>query len=157
MRHLISYHCSQGILLWMIHSINIGLCCFLICHMFLFYIMFLCNYLCFVSGVHDEGSTVKSLFGLIFWDIIYEHPVPDVFRSPYQRVPLDLWSGEFYRNRKERIDKRLETLSQWDMKYVQDYVEKIFQENKDKESVVSWQTFQNLEQIVVSEWNFSIL
>ena len=118
--------------------------------------MFLCN-LCFVSGVHDEGSTIKGLFGLIFWDIIYEHPVPDVFRSSYQHVPLDLWSGEFYKNRKERIDMRLETLCKWDMKYVQDYVEKIFQENEGKESVVNWQRFRNLQQIVVSELNFSTL
>ena len=157
MKHLISYHCSQGILLWMIHSFNIGLCCFLICLIFVFYIMFLCNYLCFVSGVHDEGSIVKSLFGLIFWDIIYEHFVRDVFRSSYQRAPLDLWSGEFYGNRKERIDKRLETLCKWDMKYVQDYVEKIFEENEGKESIVNWQRFRNLQQIVVSELNFSTL
>jgi len=140
----------------MIHSINIGLCCFLICQIIVFYIMFLCN-LCFVSGVHDEGSTIKGLFGLIFWDIIYEHPVPDVFRSSYQHAPLDLWSGEFYKNRKERIDMRLETLCKWDMKYVRDYVEKIFQENEGKESVVNWQRFRNLQQIVVSELNFSTL
>ena len=157
MKHLISYHCSQCVLSWMIHSINIGLCCFLICQIFVFYIMFLFNYLCFVSGVHDEGSTVKSLFGLIFWDIIYEHPVPDVFRSSYQQVPLDLRSGEFYRNRKLRIDKRLETLCKWDMKYVQNYVEKIFKENEGKESLVNWQRFRNLQQIVVSELNFSTL
>jgi len=102
----------------------------------------------YTEGVHDEGSTVKSLFGLIFWDIIYERPVPDVFRSSYQHAPLDLWSGEFYRNRKERIDKRLENLCKWDMKYVQDYVEKIYKENEGKESVVNWQRFRNLQQIV---------
>jgi len=141
----------------MIHSINIGLCCFLICLIFVFYIMFLCNYLCFVSGVHDEGSTIKSLFGLIFWDIIYKHPVPDVFRSSYQQAPLDLQSGEFYRNRKERIDKRLETLCKWNMKDVQDYVEKIFSENEGKESVVIWKRLRNFQQTVVSELNFSTL
>lgn len=123
----------------------------------MYFTLFFCNYLCFVSGVHDEGSTVKSLFGLIFWDIIYEHPVPDVFRSSYQQVPLDLRSGEFYRTRKEGIDKRLETLCKCDVKYVQDYVEKIFKENEGKESVVNWQRFQNLQQIFVSELNFSIL
>lgn len=141
----------------MIHSINIDLSCFLICLILVFYVMLLCNYLCFISGVHDEGGTIKSLFGLIFWDIIYEHPVPDVFRSSYQHVPLDLRSGEFYKNRKERIDKRLETLRGWDMKYVQDYVEKIFNENEGKESIVNWQRFRNLQQIVVSEVNFSTL
>jgi hypothetical protein len=110
---------------------------------------------CFFTGVHDEGSAVNSLFGLIFWDIIYEQPVADVFRSSYQQVPLDLRSGEFYRNRKEAVDKRLENLCHWDMKFVQDYLEKIFREHEGKESVVNWQRFQDLQQIVVSEINNS--
>jgi Fanconi-associated nuclease 1 len=107
--------------------------------------------------MHDEGSAIRSLFGLLFWDVIYEHPVPDVFRSSYQQEPLDLRSGEFYRNRKEGIDKRLENLCGWDMKYVQYHVEKIFKENEGKESVVNWQRFRNLPQIVVSEVNFNTL
>jgi hypothetical protein len=104
-----------------------------------------------VIGIHDEGSAVNSLFGLIFWDVIYEHPVADVFRTSYQRVPLDLRSGEFYRNRKETVDKRLENLCHWDMKCVKDYMEKIFREHEGTESVVNWQRFRNLQQIVVSE------
>jgi hypothetical protein len=91
----------------------------------------------------------------MFWDVIYEHPVADVFRNSYQREPLDLRSGEFYRNRKETIDKRLEDLCHWDMKYVKDYVEKIFKEHEGEESVVNWQRFQSLHQILVSEMNSS--
>jgi Fanconi-associated nuclease 1 len=104
----------------------------------------------FISGIHDEGSAIKSLFGLIFWDVIYEHPVPDVFRSSYQQVPLDLYSGEFYRNRKEAVDKRLESLCHWDMNCVREYMERILKEHEGKESIVNWQMFRNLQQIVVS-------
>jgi Fanconi-associated nuclease 1 len=113
--------------------------------------------MCSVSGIHDEGSTIRSLFGLIFWDIIYGHPVADVFRSSYQHEPLDLRSGEFYRHRKEKIDKRLENLCKWDMKYVQHFMEKMFKENQGKESVVNWQRLWNLQKIVVSEVNFSTM
>ena len=35
-------------------------------------------------GVHAEGSTFSTLFALLFWDIIFFHSVPDVFRSQYQ-------------------------------------------------------------------------
>jgi hypothetical protein len=100
--------------------------------------------------VHDEGSAINILFGLIFWDVIYEHPVADVFQSSYQQGPLDLSSGEFYRNRKERIDERLEDLYHWDIKCVMDYVERVFKEHEGKRCIVNWQTFQNLQQITVS-------
>ena len=43
------------------------------------------------SGVHDEGGVVRTLFGLLLWDVVFAD-VPDVFRSPYQvraaRCPL---------------------------------------------------------------------
>jgi Fanconi-associated nuclease 1 len=100
--------------------------------------------------MHDEGSAMKSLFGLIFWDVIYEHPIPDVFRSSYQQEPLDFNSGEFYRNRKEAIDKTLESLCHWDVKFVREYMERIFKKHEGKESIVSWQRFRSLQQIVVS-------
>lgn len=35
------------------------------------------------KGVHAEGSTFSTLFGLMFWDIIF-HSIPDVFRSQYE-------------------------------------------------------------------------
>ncbi|XP_021935239.1 fanconi-associated nuclease 1-like isoform X2 [Zootermopsis nevadensis] len=102
----------------------------------------------YTEGIHDEGSVINSLFGLIFWDVIYEHPVPDVFRTSYQQVPLDLYSEEFYRNRKEAVDEKLESLCHCDMKFVSEYVERMLKEHEGKESIVNWQRFQNLEQIV---------
>ncbi|XP_016320960.1 fanconi-associated nuclease 1-like isoform X2 [Sinocyclocheilus anshuiensis] len=38
----------------------------------------------FDQGIHGEGSTFSSLFGLLMWDIIFIDGVPDVFRNPYQ-------------------------------------------------------------------------
>ena len=39
---------------------------------------------CLVSGIHGEGSTFSTLFGLLLWDIIFMDGVPDAFRNAYQ-------------------------------------------------------------------------
>lgn len=36
-----------------------------------------------VAGIHGEGSTFSTLFGLLMWDIVFMD-VLDVFRTPYQ-------------------------------------------------------------------------
>ena len=35
-------------------------------------------------GVHAEGSTVNTIFTILFWDILYKDDMPDVFRTPHQ-------------------------------------------------------------------------
>lgn len=41
----------------------------------------------FALGVHGEGSTFSTLYGLLLWDIIFMDGIPDVFRNAYQ-VPV---------------------------------------------------------------------
>ena len=38
----------------------------------------------YTHGLHAEGSIVNTITAILFWDIIYDHDVPDVFRSPQQ-------------------------------------------------------------------------
>lgn len=38
----------------------------------------------FDQGIHGEGSTFSTLFGLLLWDIIFMDGVPDAFRNAYQ-------------------------------------------------------------------------
>ncbi|XP_059227695.1 fanconi-associated nuclease 1 isoform X2 [Mustela nigripes] len=38
----------------------------------------------FDQGIHGEGSTFSTLFGLLLWDIIFMDGIPDVFRNAYQ-------------------------------------------------------------------------
>ncbi|KAM4038203.1 fanconi-associated nuclease 1 isoform 2-T3 [Anomaloglossus baeobatrachus] len=38
----------------------------------------------FDQGIHGEGSTFCTLFGLFMWDIIFMEGIPDVFRNSYQ-------------------------------------------------------------------------
>lgn len=35
-------------------------------------------------GIHGEGSTFITLFGLLLWDIIFMDGVADAFRNAYQ-------------------------------------------------------------------------
>lgn len=64
----------------------------------------------FFSGIHGEGSTFHALYGLLFWDIIYDGDIPDAFISPYQTHPLDLNHDSFFVRREQQILNHLETL-----------------------------------------------
>ncbi|XP_052244398.1 fanconi-associated nuclease 1-like isoform X2 [Dreissena polymorpha] len=59
------------------------------------------------EGLHAEGSVVTNLFVLLFWDVMFVD-VADVFQGPYQGAPLDLATQDFYRNRSQVVDERLE-------------------------------------------------
>ncbi|NXE09073.1 FAN1 nuclease, partial [Lophotis ruficrista] len=38
----------------------------------------------FDQGIHGEGSTFMTLYGILMWDIIFMDGIPDVFRNSYQ-------------------------------------------------------------------------
>jgi Fanconi-associated nuclease 1 len=59
------------------------------------------------KGLHSENSIVTTLFGLLFWDIIFDTTIPGVFASPYQSGPLDLKTEFFYDSRRDTIKKRM--------------------------------------------------
>jgi len=56
-----------------------------------------------------ENGLVPSLFGLCFWDIIFE-PLQGAFVNPFQRGPLDLFSSSFHSSREQAISERLNEL-----------------------------------------------
>ncbi|KAI0957731.1 hypothetical protein AcW1_006029 [Taiwanofungus camphoratus] len=60
-------------------------------------------------GFHCEGRIVTTLFGLLFWDIIFA-PVPGAFETPFQAAPLDIAEDTFYFSRKDLADRRFEEL-----------------------------------------------
>lgn len=63
------------------------------------------------KGVHSESSIIFTLFGILFWDIIFDDSIPGVFNSPFQSGPLDLKTGYFYEGRKDKIDKRIKEIA----------------------------------------------
>ncbi|KAI0784419.1 VRR-NUC domain-containing protein [Abortiporus biennis] len=61
------------------------------------------------KGFHCEGRIVTTLFGLLFWDIIFA-PIAGAFETPYQTAPLDIADDTFFTSREELIERRLAEL-----------------------------------------------
>ncbi|PXF40485.1 Fanconi-associated nuclease 1-like [Gracilariopsis chorda] len=64
-------------------------------------------------GKHDEGKSIRFLFCLIMWETAMFASVPDVFQTPYQDRPLDLFTEAFFKSRAEAIENRLHEVFSW--------------------------------------------
>lgn len=62
------------------------------------------------AGCFCENQFILGLFGIAFWDIIFL-PVQGVFFNPFQRGPADVFTLDFYTQRREKIEKRLSYIS----------------------------------------------
>ncbi len=58
------------------------------------------------QGMHSENWLWNALFGLLFWDIIYD-PSYGTFHQPLQLAPTDLYEAKFYPSRQAAIQQRL--------------------------------------------------
>eukprot|EP00236_Picocystis_salinarum_P004271 CAMPEP_0183823710 /NCGR_PEP_ID=MMETSP0807_2-20130328/202_1 /TAXON_ID=88271 /ORGANISM="Picocystis salinarum, Strain CCMP1897" /LENGTH=796 /DNA_ID=CAMNT_0026068617 /DNA_START=19 /DNA_END=2409 /DNA_ORIENTATION=- len=61
-------------------------------------------------GVHDEGGSVRAIFTLLFWDVIFDSKVQGVFRSKFQSMPLDWNSDAFCISRQESIENMVSSI-----------------------------------------------
>jgi fanconi-associated nuclease 1 len=62
------------------------------------------------EGVHSESSCFTTLFSLLFWDLLFEINVPDVFQTAFQTAPLDLTTDAFYPSRTAALEGRLKLI-----------------------------------------------
>ncbi|KAI0647353.1 VRR-NUC domain-containing protein [Trametes meyenii] len=96
------------------------------------------------QGFHCEGRIVTTLFGLLFWDIIFA-PVPGAFETKYQAAPLDLAEDTFYYARQTLADARLAEI---EAGRAADILERTHDAHKDVVCVgVRWDMFTK-EQLV---------
>ncbi|PHH74693.1 hypothetical protein CDD82_4813 [Ophiocordyceps australis] len=58
------------------------------------------------TGYHAEAGILRTLFAYLFYDALF-CPVPNVFQSPYQSCPLDLFTDAFYPSRASLINALL--------------------------------------------------
>uniref|UniRef100_A0A8C1NIK8 Fanconi-associated nuclease n=1 Tax=Cyprinus carpio TaxID=7962 RepID=A0A8C1NIK8_CYPCA len=101
----------------------------------------------FDQGIHGEGSTFSTLFGLLMWDIIFIDGVPDVFRNPYQTCPLDLHTDCFYGNRRETIEARAEMLREASAETLQELLADVWNAQEGRVCVlINWERFFSLQQ-----------
>lgn len=59
-------------------------------------------------AVFSENLTWRAIFGLIFWDIVFD-PSLVAFHHPFQRRPSDLYLPDFYEKRQDLIVSHLES------------------------------------------------
>lgn len=101
----------------------------------------------FDQGIHGEGSTFSTLFGLLMWDIIFINGVPDVFRNPYQTCPLDLHTDCFYGNRWEAIEARAEMLREASVETLQELLTDVWNAQEGRVcALINWERFSSLQQ-----------
>ncbi|KAG9273259.1 fanconi-associated nuclease 1 [Astyanax mexicanus] len=101
----------------------------------------------FDQGIHGEGSTFSTLFGLLMWDIIFMEGIPDVFRTPYQTCPLDLHTDTFFKNRLEAIEARAELLREASTETLHEMVAEVWNTQEGKVcTLVNWERFSSLLQ-----------
>jgi Fanconi-associated nuclease 1 len=70
----------------------------------------------FTYGIHSEGAVIQTLIGLLFLDIIYTLPTPDLLIDIFQTEPLDFQTDSFYKSRQSQIDERIDQLQSEDVK-----------------------------------------
>ncbi|NXU12906.1 FAN1 nuclease, partial [Pardalotus punctatus] len=102
----------------------------------------------FDQGIHGEGSTFITLYGILMWDIIFMDDVPDVFRNSYQTSPLDLYTDSFYENRRAVIEARLQQLHTASSETLAELVADIWTTQEGKAAaLVNWGRFISLQQV----------
>uniref|UniRef100_A0AAZ3SJ12 Fanconi-associated nuclease n=1 Tax=Oncorhynchus tshawytscha TaxID=74940 RepID=A0AAZ3SJ12_ONCTS len=100
----------------------------------------------FDQGIHGEGSTFSTLFGLLLWDVIFMEGIPDVFRNPYQPCPLDLFTDCFYGNRREAIETRVQVLCEASIETLHNLMAEAWTDQEGKMcSLVNWERFSSLQ------------
>ncbi|CAK6442489.1 unnamed protein product [Pipistrellus nathusii] len=101
----------------------------------------------FDQGIHGEGSTFITLFGLLLWDIIFMDGVADAFRNAYQASPLDLCTDSFFASRRPAIEARLQLIHDAPTQGLRSRVAATWRAQEGRAaSVVSWDRFASLQQ-----------
>ncbi|NXN84692.1 FAN1 nuclease, partial [Bombycilla garrulus] len=102
----------------------------------------------FDQGIHGEGSTFITLYGILMWDIIFMDDIPDVFRNSYQTSPLDLYTDSFYENRRAVIEARLQQLHSASSETLTKLVADVWTTQEGKAAaLVNWGRFISLQQV----------
>ncbi|KAM4661582.1 fanconi-associated nuclease 1 [Amazona ochrocephala] len=102
----------------------------------------------FDQGIHGEGSTFITLYGILMWDVIFMDGIPDVFRNSYQMFPLDLYTDSFYENRRDVIEATLHQLQTASSETLAKLIADVWTTQEGKAAaLVSWGRFSSLQQV----------
>jgi len=101
-------------------------------------------------GYHSEGRLVTTLFGLLFWDIIFA-PIPGAFETPYQTAPLDMLDDTFYLSREEIIEARLDEIGEGKARVIIEGVDNEHRERGTWCVGVRWDIFPKQDLLEIAE------
>lgn len=101
------------------------------------------------EAVHAENYPWRGLFGLVFWDIIYDTNVQAI-HHPLQRAPSDFHKPDFFVKRENALKQRISELT--DTSIFLNHIEKTFTEKFGTANVlVDWsEVLLLLVQVIVS-------
>ncbi|XP_024874782.1 fanconi-associated nuclease 1-like [Temnothorax curvispinosus] len=97
----------------------------------------------YVKGMHCEGAFPITLFATLFWDEIYDMKIPGAWVSLYQDAPLDLYSSEFYKNRKKQIDMKLQMVRKYDSETLSKHLKREFELHCEYKSIAQGNIFND--------------
>ena len=90
------------------------------------------------------------LYNVLFWDIIYYDKVKQVFQSPYQAYPLDLFSNDFYFNRKNLIHERIKKINAFSNIEITNEIKSVYKMKKNTKTVfIRWDSKFISEQVLI--------
>jgi len=105
----------------------------------------LSHYRCVLGykGFHSEGGILRCLFGLLFYDIMFDVYVPNVFQTAYQTCPLDLHTDAFYSARISEINMRINELAETGR--AEKILQQVWEEHKEQKTCVvgvRWEEYE---------------
>lgn len=101
-------------------------------------------------GYHCEGRIITTLFGLLFWDVIFA-PVPGAFETPYQAAPLDIFEDTFYHAREELFEARLDEIGEGKAREIIESVDDKHRERGTWCLGVRWDLFPKQDLLEIAE------
>jgi len=99
------------------------------------------------EGLHAEGAVFNTICAVLFWEVFYDVVIPDAFRNPLQKMPLDHDTDDFYANRCEAIDARLLHIEGADDAELREMIRDRWEKSFGVTSMVNWELFRGWEHL----------
>ncbi|CAI5449171.1 unnamed protein product [Caenorhabditis angaria] len=107
----------------------------------------------FTNGVHDEGAIWHTIFGILFYDIIFDvEEFSDTWISECQDSPIDL-PNTLYSRRKTQFDSRFEWLNQAEDQEIENLIRNVWKNNcQITNRECNWSLFESPD-IIIDFWS----
>ena len=103
-----------------------------------------------MKGIIGENYVIKAIYFLLLWEEIFDDEIPLVFQSKYQECPLDFFEKDFYINRKEKLDKKLEKINKYKKEELINHIKNIYRSKKGiKNPCICWDNYLNNENVLI--------